>query len=357
MKKIYYLLLIFTVPGILLLYSYSGGSPGGKTGSPGDGGTNCTQCHNGTPQTASGWITTDIPPEGYTPGTSYTVTLTGTHAGVSKFGFELTAEDNFGGKFGTLALLEPSRTKLVNGNHAVTHTSGGTTPQGNSNTWTMQWTAPANGGSAVKFYAALNAANGNGNTSGDVIYLTSKTVNQYIPPVPAITDVDPSEAQQGWTGQITITGENTAWSGSPAVVFKFHDDNSIVLTPDAVTVQSATSIVADFSIPEDARVGKYDVFVDDLVLENGFMVDIYDGIAQNGWNELKVYPNPAVNRILVNAPADAVVRLMDVQGKELVHRVAKSGETVLQLDGLSRGIYFVSVQNGSQTKVMKVMKR
>ncbi len=357
MKKIYNLLIVLTVPALLMLYSYSGGSPGGKTGSPGDGGANCTQCHSGAPQSASSWISTNIPLEGYTPGQSYTITLTGTHPGVSKFGFELTSEDNFGNKFGTLAVLEPSRTKLVNGGHAVTHTSGGTTPQGNSNTWTMQWTAPAAGGSPVKFYAALNAANGNGNTSGDVIYLTSKTVNQYIPPVPEITSVDPSEAQQGWTGQVTVTGQNTSWSGSPAVLFKFHDDHNIVISADSVTVQSNTSLVAGFSIPEDAQVGKYDVFVDDLVLENGFTVDIYDLIGEEEGNFMQVYPNPVTSFVNITAPVHSDIRIFDGNGREVQKTVALENKTTLQLEHLPKGIYFVSVVSGAKREVRKILKR
>ena len=58
-KQLLYLLLF---PGLFFGLSswFSGGSPGGKTGSPGDGGANCTQCHAGTPQPATGWINTNI---------------------------------------------------------------------------------------------------------------------------------------------------------------------------------------------------------------------------------------------------------------------------------------------------------
>jgi hypothetical protein len=48
MKKNIYLFAIpfFAVIGLLL--ANSSGSPGGITGSPGDGGTTCVQCHTGT---------------------------------------------------------------------------------------------------------------------------------------------------------------------------------------------------------------------------------------------------------------------------------------------------------------------
>ncbi|MEJ2594033.1 MAG: T9SS type A sorting domain-containing protein [bacterium] len=176
--KTKHLLYVLIFPGIFFGLSswYSGGSPGGKTGSPGDGGANCTQCHTGTPQDATGWITTDIPSEGYLPGETYTITATGIHSGVGKFGFESTSEDDAGTKKGEILITDASQTQLTNNNSAVTHTPTGTTPDGDSKTWTFDWIAPEAGTGDITFYGAFNAANGNGNNQGDVIYLTSTTV-------------------------------------------------------------------------------------------------------------------------------------------------------------------------------------
>jgi len=85
---------------------YPTGSPGGKTGSQGDGSANCTECHSGVAQQASGWITSTIPVSGYMPGQTYTITATGTHAGVAKFGFEVTAEDASAAKKGTIIVTD-----------------------------------------------------------------------------------------------------------------------------------------------------------------------------------------------------------------------------------------------------------
>ena len=76
---------------------YPGGSPGGYTGSPGDGKT-CKQCHGGTVANVTGWITSNIPAEGYTPGTSYTITVTVSGSG-SK-GFEVSPQNSSGGLLG-----------------------------------------------------------------------------------------------------------------------------------------------------------------------------------------------------------------------------------------------------------------
>nr|NQU89863.1 T9SS type A sorting domain-containing protein [Bacteroidota bacterium] len=186
MKTLYKFIPLFLIPVAIIFMAYSTGSPGGKTGSPGDNGNNCTQCHSGTPQNASNWITTNIPGNGYVGGETYTITAIGTHSGVVKFGSEVTAEDESGNKVGTFIITNASQNKFTNGNAAVTHTSGGTTPSGNTKEWMFDWTAPEGSTGEVTFYGAFNAANGNGGTTGDVIYLTSLTVG---PDVTGINDI------------------------------------------------------------------------------------------------------------------------------------------------------------------------
>ncbi len=157
---------------------YPDGSPGGKTGSPGDGGATCTECHTGTAQQASNWITSDIPVSGYVPGQTYTITASATHAGAGKFGFEVTAEDLANTKKGTFVITDAAQTRQANANSSVTHTLTGTTPSGDSKSWSFNWTAPASGTGSVKFYGAFNAANGDNTNGGDQIYLSSLSVNE-----------------------------------------------------------------------------------------------------------------------------------------------------------------------------------
>jgi len=179
--KLYYLLGVAAM--FILLTSeinFSGGSPGGKTGSPGDEGNTCTDCHAGTATFQSDWISSTIPVDGYSPGETYTITASGTHMGVDKFGFEATAEDMSDNKTGTLIATNSEETMLANSNTSITHQSAGTTPSGNSKSWSFDWIAPAEGTGEVTFYSAFNATNGNGNTSGDVVYTSSHTVQENV---------------------------------------------------------------------------------------------------------------------------------------------------------------------------------
>lgn len=195
MKAIYKVLMVLAIPTFLVLYSFSEGSPGGKTGSPGDNGSNCTGCHKGNDvQNVGDWIMSDIPEGGYIPGNIYAITASGTQEAVGAFGFEITSENEAGVKKGEFTVTDEERTQRVSSN-AVTHTLEGTKPTGDEVEWTMKWTAPEAGTGQVRFYAAINAANGNGNNGGDQIYLTMLSVDE---------DVSISVAENLWKDQLNM---------------------------------------------------------------------------------------------------------------------------------------------------------
>ena len=174
MKKSIYFLSVIAIFLLLTpnVFSKLNGSPGAKTGSPMDG-NNCTACHSGTANTGSGTLSvaTNIPVQGYTAGQTYAITVNMIQSSISRFGFEITCEEgNFGAKTGTFGITDNTNTKFVNNNNAVTHKQAGTT----SNTWSMNWTAPAGLTAGVVFYVSAIAANGNGNNNGDQVYTTSR---------------------------------------------------------------------------------------------------------------------------------------------------------------------------------------
>lgn len=355
---IYKVLAIVTVPLFLVLYSFNTGSPGGKTGSLGDGGNTCTDCHSGTSQPQTGWITSNIPAEGFTAGDTYTITATGTHVGVVKFGFELTAEDAFGAKVGTLIITEPARTQFTNANKAVTHTAAGNTPTGNSNTWTMNWTAPEPAPSLIKFNAAFNAANGNGANTGDQIYTSFITVNEFQLN-PQLTGVEPNHAQQGFEGDLTISGQDTEWTlGVDEVRFELHEDNDVFFIANQITVVLDELIIVSVSIPVDIEIGSYDVRVDELELENGFVVDVIDEIADNYLADaVSIYPNPASDHVIVTAPIGSQVVITDIAGRR-VSEYEIVGTTIdINVSSYNSGLYFVQITHDGVAFSGKLIKR
>ena len=270
MKKSYPFLLVLVFPVALLIIANSSGSVGGKSGSPGDGGSTCTDCHAGSATAVTGWINSNIPPEGYTPGTTYNITAVGNHTGVVLFGFELTAEDAQGNKVGTLTVTDPLQTQLTNSNAAITHTINGITPVGNMKTWNMGWTAPAEAMGEITFYAAFNAADGNGNTSGDVIYTSSLTVDNVAPP--ELVSIDPDQGTQGEIIVATIIGDHTFFNVSTTATLIFTEDPGQTIEGTDIVVVGDEEIQATFDIDFGSSPGMYDLDVDDIILEDAFEI-------------------------------------------------------------------------------------
>ncbi len=152
----------------------SSGAAAGHTGSPGDG-KDCTFCHGGTASARADMITSDIPAGGYVPGSTYTITAMVSEAGRTKFGFQVSPQNNSGSVLGFMN--GNNDVQLVGGGNYATHRFGSTSGT-DSKSWTFDWTAPTAGTGDVTFYGAFNAANNNGSSSGDVIYTSSLTVSE-----------------------------------------------------------------------------------------------------------------------------------------------------------------------------------
>ena len=156
------------VLGLALMSSSSGVAEiqnANRTGEPGTSAT-CNQCHGGGNFGASTTISVLDPNSGqavteYLPGEQYVleVAIGGTS---SRFGMQATAVDAAGGNAGTFA-NPSSNTQLedVSGRHIFEHNAASA-----SNTFSVDWTAPATGGD-VTIYASGLAAGGSTSAGGD----------------------------------------------------------------------------------------------------------------------------------------------------------------------------------------------
>jgi len=194
--KLLAMALLLLIPTLTSAESmFSGNPPDGRTNAPGEG--NCTGCHASfTLNSGDGAFQILGLPSSVTPGQTVSLTLQLSDPGQSRWGFELTAIDaNDAGAqgAGVFTVTDFTNTQLSdNGGTArdyMKHTSTGT-QNGTANgpvTWTFDWTAPLTPGE-VFFYAAGNAADGNGGTSGDYIYTasTSTSISEVIP-APALS--------------------------------------------------------------------------------------------------------------------------------------------------------------------------
>jgi hypothetical protein len=215
-KKIYYLLPVIAVflltafgtPGSSDSPDHSNGAPAGYTGSPGDG-KNCTQCHGGTATTQAGLITSNIPAQGYTAGSSYTITVS--LSGSGNKGFEVSPQNASGTLLGSLAAGTGS--KLVGSGKYCTHSA----PVGGSSaTWNFTWVAPVAGTGTVTFYGAMVITE-------PVTKLSTLVVNEYTyAPLSGVATATPATICSGQSSQLNVTasgGSGTytySWTSIPA---------------------------------------------------------------------------------------------------------------------------------------------
>ncbi|MEM6633400.1 MAG: Reeler domain-containing protein [Bacteroidota bacterium] len=195
--RIKLLLGLFFAIALVMMYSvvqsFSSGAPAGRVNDPISPATCQNGCHmtnalnsgEGTPSLFS-----NIPEEGYTPGSTYTVTARIEESGFPRFGFQVLAfSSELADGIGSVTITEGDRTQIMEsaGRQYVTHRISGVDSI-NSNTWTFDWTAPEEGVGEVIFYASFLSANGNGSNAGDFVYSTTDTVVQSLS-TPLLEDI------------------------------------------------------------------------------------------------------------------------------------------------------------------------
>ncbi len=219
----------------LVLYAFPGGPPPAKTGAPGEG--TCRECHSGG---AGGGRVEIVFPGGaaYTPGVKQQFTVTITDPDAGWYGFELStrlASDN--SQAGSLApAAGETNIRVICANFSIRGAGGcpaaapveyiqHSQPR-QANSFRVEWTPPAADRGPVRIYVAANAANGNGEPSGDDIYTASYALNVAGQPTnaPKITSAGIVNAASFAPGLspgsfVTIFGENLAprtrsWDGA-----------------------------------------------------------------------------------------------------------------------------------------------
>ena len=158
----------------------------GAVGAP-DNGQTCISCHGSS---GNGSLVVSDLPNQYQPGEKYTLSVKLSQSGRQRWGFILTALDKNGNQAGTFESNDANTQVFsASGRQYIGHTSSGTAAgQSNSNTWLMDWIAPAVDKGKISFYASGNAANNNGRNSGDNGYKTEVSIeveaNVRRPPTP-----------------------------------------------------------------------------------------------------------------------------------------------------------------------------
>ncbi len=188
MKRNSTLFLFFICLLSFALMSNSGGranasnSSPGATGAPGDGNQTCgsSGCHSQGALDISQLIeildANDEVVNSYIAGQQYKLRVTNTSAdNAPGFGFQMVSLIDSDNSFHNAWSDEGDGVHIINksGKSYAEHNQAST-----SGVWEVMWTAPAENSGDVTFYAAGNAVNLNGGTSGDGSTTSSLTVSE-----------------------------------------------------------------------------------------------------------------------------------------------------------------------------------
>jgi uncharacterized protein (TIGR03437 family) len=252
------------VPSVVLLFAYATGPEPRHTTAPGDNPLGCTAagCHNTFAlNTGTGNVRIEFPDgETYTPGVAKTLRIVITEATARAYGFQLTARlesDLANGQAGDftpgvqqVVICEDGSVKRTGcpANRPVQFIEHADPFR--TNTINVSWTPPATNAGNVRLYIAANAANADGNNTGDRIY----TANYLLTPQaagapPSITKVVSASAFNADAGLasgtwLEIYGEN--FGTTPPTV-------TINNLPAFIAFNNATQI--NVQAPDDSTVG------------------------------------------------------------------------------------------------------
>ncbi len=243
-----------SVASIFFFGVQSDNGKAGATGSPGE--VNCTDCHSGTALNSAGGSITISCPElvnwEYTPGQTYTITLTVAEGVKPLFGFGFEALLASGANAGTLNAGTGStiKTAMIGGNNRrnVVHQMNSGTGNG-SHTWTFTWVAPATDQGNVTFYCGANAANANGSDTGDHVYTQSQVLTCAVPNGVAQGQLnDWSIVNQRANGQLMIYGSSVSAETLTVKIFNLSGQELFVQNGIAVGSGNFSQSVA---LPSD----------------------------------------------------------------------------------------------------------
>jgi hypothetical protein len=179
-KKLLTLFLIafIAIAQVSLTLLHSNGIAG-YTNSPGE--INCTNCHITYPiNSPGGSVLINLLQDStnnYVAGQTYTVNVKIKRPGLLLYGFDCEALDSNGANAGTISLINPSTTTLinalVNSNNRTNITHYGGVYSTDSTVFSFKWKAPITNIGKINLYVAAAATNGDGYTDGDYIYTDS----------------------------------------------------------------------------------------------------------------------------------------------------------------------------------------
>jgi subtilisin-like proprotein convertase family protein len=182
---------------------------------------------------------------------------------------------------------------------------------------------------------------------------------------------------------MTISLEGPAAIGSPIIVLLKEpcgDNDNIDCTlddsgdvPACSGIPAISGLIAPFdslsnlnTLPADGDwiLHVNDPYNGDGGSVNAFRLDICYvipstmGTASNSLNKCAIYPNPTKGLIYINLPevtTKTILRLNDIQGREILSKNTFGTSETLNIDNLQDGVYLLSIENGVDKITKKIV--
>jgi uncharacterized protein (TIGR03437 family) len=251
-------------------FGHSYGPPPRVTGGAGDNARACTQCHSGSALNSGTGSVKILLQSGpvYIPGVKQRVMVQVSDPVQQRWGFELSARLNSDLEKGQAGDLTPvdNLTQVICEDYApkpcvsgvtfVTHTSAGTRrgTRGGA-TFQFDWTPPATNAGPVTFFVAGNAANGDANLTGDLIYTSSVQLTPAIPAAPSVTAGNIVSAATGLAGPMAPNSWATIYGTNLGVTTRGWADSDFVNGQIPFSLDGVSVLLNQFGSPRMAYVG------------------------------------------------------------------------------------------------------
>lgn len=321
--------------------SASGPLPG-LSGAPGE--ATCIACHLDKPLNGGGGglQVQLLNASSYTPGQTHRIRVTLTDPVARRWGFQLTARTTAGNQRAGNLATENAMEVVVDesgGFQYIRHTILGTrNNQANSATWEFQWTAPLTDVGNVTFYAAANAANANGNSTGDNIYTTTATIaasngsggNTTTKVLPLFTYGSPSATVSFYTG-IYVTNTTNA---SVSVPVRFRTDEGMDVNVPGFGAAPMLNVPANgTAVIDSPATGAFSSGWAEITLPPGVVgYGVFRQVVPGRFPQEAVVPLSDDSKIAYNLTFD------DTSGLTTSFAVANPGDTAINVQLVARDL-------------------
>lgn len=177
--------------------------------------------------------------------------------------------------------------------------------------------------------------------------------------VQQIISIDPDTAFHGDFISMEIITTGTFFSQSTPLVFLENSDTpSEIINAINVSVVNDTMVIVEFGFPYNSTAGFYNLIVDDMIDDMAFTLLLVTSIENNTFDEIKVYPNPFENYIMVIAKQEIKqIEVYNNMGALVLISSPNTKSTRIETDMLTKGLYYVkAVSSDGKYIISKIIK-